>query len=50
MPARFQGMTVTWGTSALAICALAVVGVAFSTYPAKRAASLAPAEALRYEL
>jgi len=50
MPARFQGMTVTWGTSVLAICALVVVGVAFSTYPARRAAGLAPAEALRYEL
>jgi putative ABC transport system permease protein len=50
MPARFQGMTITWGTSALAICALVVVRVAFSTYPARRAAGLAPAEALRYEL
>ena len=49
MPPRFQGMVVTWGTSLLSLGALAVVGVVFSTYPAKRAASLTPTEALRYE-
>jgi len=50
MPARFQGMTVTWSTSLLALGALAVVGVVFSTYPARRASKLTPTEALRYEL
>jgi len=50
MPARFQGMVVTWSTSLLALGALAVVGVVFSTYPARRASKLTPTEALRYEL
>jgi len=50
MPPRFQGMAVTWGTSLLSLGALALVGVLFSTYPARRAASLTPTEALRYEL
>lgn len=49
MPPRFQGMTITWQASAMAIGALAVIGIATSTYPARRAARLPPVEALRYE-
>ncbi|MBP1634928.1 MAG: macB 60 [Acidobacteria bacterium] len=50
MPERFAGMVVTWQTAALAIGALAAIGVAASVYPARRAANLPPIEALRYEM
>jgi putative ABC transport system permease protein len=49
MPPRFQGMTLTWHAGAFAVLALVVVGVATSTYPARRAAQMPPVEALRYE-
>ncbi|HPW21233.1 MAG TPA: ABC transporter permease [Vicinamibacterales bacterium] len=49
MPTRFSGMVVTWQTGLFAAAALAVVGVAAATYPARRAAALTPIEALRYE-
>ena len=50
MPERFAGMVTTWQTAALAIGVLTLIGVAASTYPARRAASLPPIEALRYEM
>jgi ABC-type lipoprotein release transport system permease subunit len=40
---------VTWQTGALALAALVAVGVVTATLPARRAAQLAPTEALRYE-
>jgi putative ABC transport system permease protein len=49
MPARFSGMIVTPGTSAIAVVALAIVGILASLYPAARAAALPPVESLRYE-
>lgn len=49
MPERFTGMMVTWQRGLFAVAALTVIGVAASTYPARRAASLPPIEALRYE-
>ena len=50
LPARFAGMIVTWQTSLFSIATLILIGVAASTYPARRAAELEPVEALRFEM
>jgi putative ABC transport system permease protein len=50
LPARFSGMIITWQTAAFAVGALALIGIAAATYPARRAADLPPIEALRYEM
>jgi putative ABC transport system permease protein len=49
MPARFQGMVVTWTAGLAAIALLVLIGVVTSTYPARRAAQMPPVEALRFE-
>jgi putative ABC transport system permease protein len=45
----FGGLPVSGTTSAIAFSALAVIAVASALWPAWRAASLTPVEALRYE-
>ena len=50
MPMRFSGMIVTWQDGLMAVATLALIGVTTSTFPARRAASLPPVEALRYEM
>ena len=49
MPPRFDGMILTWQAGLGAVAALVFIGVATSTYPARRAALLPPVEALRFE-
>lgn len=49
MPTRFAGMVITWVDVVIALGALALVGIVTATWPARRAAVLPPAEALRYE-
>lgn len=50
MPPRFQGLVITWQSGFIALATLVAIGVATSTYPARRAAKLPPVEALRYEM
>jgi putative ABC transport system permease protein len=50
MPERFSGMILSWPAGAAALAALVAIGVATSTYPARRAAELPPVEALRFEM
>jgi putative ABC transport system permease protein len=49
MPARFEGMILTWQSGMAAVFALVLIGAVTSTYPARRAAQLPPVEALRFE-
>jgi len=49
MPARFQGMVITWTAGATAVALLVTIGVFTSMYTARRAALLPPVEALRFE-
>lgn len=50
LPARFSGMILTWQAAAFSVGALALIGIVAATYPARRASSLPPIEALRYEM
>src|SRR4029077_6985155 len=50
MPDRFSGMILSWQSGAMALVTLIAIGVATSTYPARRAAELPPVEALRFEM
>jgi putative ABC transport system permease protein len=49
MPDFFAGLLPTWKTGALACVLLGAVAVMSALYPARRAASIDPIEALRYE-
>jgi putative ABC transport system permease protein len=50
MPERFSGMVLSWQSGLLSLATLVVIGIATSTYPARRAAELPPVEALRFEM
>jgi putative ABC transport system permease protein len=50
MPGRFAGMLLSWNMALSSLALLVLVGVATSTYPARRAAELPPVEALRFEM
>jgi len=50
MPNRFAGMILSWQTAVISLLTLVAIGVATSTYPARRAAELPPVEALRFEM
>jgi putative ABC transport system permease protein len=50
MPPRFAGMILSWPAAVVALATLVAIGVATSTYPARRAAELPPVEALRFEM
>jgi putative ABC transport system permease protein len=50
MPSRFAGMILSWQTAVISLLTLVAIGVATSTYPARRAAELPPVEALRFEM
>jgi putative ABC transport system permease protein len=49
MPEMFSGLPVSGATAAWAFGALGLIAVASAVWPAWRAASLTPVEALRYE-
>jgi ABC-type antimicrobial peptide transport system permease subunit len=49
MPPFFAGLLPTWESGAVAIFMLGSVAVLAAMYPARRAASIDPIEALRYE-
>ena len=50
MPNRFAGMILSWQAALLSLLTLVAIGIATSTYPARRAAELPPIEALRFEM
>jgi putative ABC transport system permease protein len=50
MPERFAGMILSWQAGAVSLVTLLAIGIATSTYPARRAAELPPVEALRFEM
>jgi ABC-type lipoprotein release transport system permease subunit len=49
MPDMFPGLPVSAATTALSFGTLAIIAIASALFPAWRAATLTPVEALRYE-
>jgi len=50
MPDRFSGMILSWQAAVMSLLTLVAIGIATSTYPARRAAELTPVDALRFEM
>jgi putative ABC transport system permease protein len=49
MPAFFAGLRPTWGSGLLSLAVLGTIALLSALYPARRAASVDPIEALRFE-
>ena len=49
MPQFFAGLLPTWGSSIVSFVLLGTIAMLSALYPASRAASVDPVEALRYE-
>jgi putative ABC transport system permease protein len=49
MPTFFSGLLPTWASGVLSFALLSIIAIASAIYPANRAASIDPIEALRFE-